>query len=154
MTVATVADVIGRRALRRVTWREGSKRTLWSRFACVRVRAVTEAEPDGGEEQWLIIDRPNRSEPPVHYTLCTLPKNWSHKCIVRRMKQRWRIERTYEDLKGELGLDHFEGRTYSGWQHHVTCVLSCAAFVVAERARAFPPSARWPQTDGSLRRAA
>jgi len=154
MTVATVADVIGRRALRRVTWREGSKRTLWSRFSRLRVRAVTDTEPDGGEEQWLVIDRPNRSEPPIHYTLCTLPKSWSHKRIVRRMKQRWRIERTYEDLKGELGLDHFEGRTYPGWQHHVTCVLACAAFVVAERARAFSPSAGRPQVDGSLHRAA
>jgi len=154
MTVATVAEVIDRRALRKVTWREGTKRTLWSRFACLRVRVVTEAEPEGGEEQWLLIDRPDRAEPPVHYTLTTLPKAWSHKQIVRRTKQRWRIERTYQDLKGELGLDHFEGRTYPGWQHHVSCVLAAAAFIVAEQARAFPPSARRAQTDGPLRRAA
>jgi SRSO17 transposase len=66
----------------------------------------------------------------------------TRKQLVRRIKQRWRTERVYEDLKGELGLDHFEGRTYTGWQHHVSCVLACYAFLVAERARAFPPEAR------------
>ena len=141
MSVATVADVVGARSFRRVTWREATRRTLWSRFVCLRVRVVTDTEPQGGEEQWLVIDRPVRDEPPKRYTLTTLPKSLSRKQLVRRLRQRWRIERTYEDLKGELGLDHFEGRTYPGWQHHVTCVLCCAAFVVAERARAFPPSA-------------
>jgi SRSO17 transposase len=150
MSVAMVAEVVGARLFRRVSWREATQRTLWSRFACVRVRVVTDTEPNGGEEQWLIIDRPARDQPPKHYTLSTLPKNLSHKRLVRRLKQRWRIERTYEDLKGELGLDHFEGRTYPGWQHHVTCVLSCAAFVVAERVRAFPPSAGRSEADRSI----
>lgn len=150
MTVATVADVVGARSFRRVTWREATRRTLWSRFVCLRVRVVTDTEPNGGEEQWLVIDRPVRDEPPTHYTLTTLPKSLSRKQLVRRLRQRWRIERTYEDLKGELGLDHFEGRTYPGWQHHVTCVLCCAAFVVAERVRAFPPSARRSQDNRPL----
>lgn len=150
MTVETAADVVGARAFRRVTWREGTKRTLWSRFVCLRVRVVTNGEPNGGEEQWLLIDRPVRDEPPTHYSLTTLPQSLSRKRLVRRVKQRWRIERTYEDLKGEVGLDHFEGRTYPGWQHHVTCVLCCAAFVVAERARAFPPSARRTQDNRPL----
>jgi SRSO17 transposase len=63
------------------------------------------------------------------------------KQLVRVVMQRWRTERTYEDLKGELGLDHFEGRSFPGWHHHVSVVLCCYAFVVAERARHFPPSA-------------
>ena len=54
----------------------------------------------------------------------------------------WRTERVYEDLKGELGLDHFEGRRFRGWHHHVSVALASFAFVVAERVRAFPPSAR------------
>ena len=65
----------------------------------------------------------------------------SKKEIVRLLKERWRTERMYEDLKGELGLDHFEGRSFPGWHHHVSVVLCCYAFVVAERVRAFPPSA-------------
>ena len=64
------------------------------------------------------------------------------KQIIRVIKERWRVERMYEDLKGELGLDHFEGRSFPGWHHHVSVVLCCYAFVVAERARTFSPSAR------------
>ena len=84
----------------------------------------------------------------------TLPKSLSRKALVRRIKQRWRIERSYEDMKGELGLDHFEGRSYRGWQHHVSTVLACYAFAVSERARAFPPEARRAQDDGTVAAAA
>jgi len=154
MSVEQTADVIGASSFRKVTWREGTRHTLASRFATIRVRAVTDQEPEGGEEQWLVIERPKRDEPPTHYVLATLPATLSRKQLVRKLKQRWRIERTYEDLKGELGLDHFEGRTYSGWQHHVSCVLACAAFVVAERTRCFPPSRGRPQTAQAFARAA
>jgi SRSO17 transposase len=58
---------------------------------------------------------------------------------TRIVKERWRTKQAYEELKGELGLDHFEGRSFPGWHHHVTVVLCCYAFVVAERARHFPP---------------
>jgi hypothetical protein len=70
------------------------------------------------------------------------------KKLVRLVMQRWRTERVYEDLKGELGLDHYEGRRLPGWHHHVSVVLACNAFVVAERARLFPPrpEGRWPTT--------
>ena len=56
--------------------------------------------------------------------------------------QRWRTERVYENLKGELGLDHFEGRRFPGWHHHISVALCCYAFIVTERMRHFPPSAR------------
>ena len=154
MSVEQTADVIGAGAFRKVTWRVGTRRKLASRFAAIRVRAVTDEQPEGGEEQWLVIERPKRDEPPEHYVLATLPRTYTRKLLVRRIKQRWRIERTYEDLKGEFGLDHFEGRSYPGWQHHVSCVLACAAFVVAERTRRFPPSRRKPQADRPLLRAA
>jgi SRSO17 transposase len=61
----------------------------------------------------------------------------TRKQLVRLVMQRWRTERAYEDLKGELGLDHYEGRRFPGWHHHVSVVLSCYAFLVAERARHF-----------------
>jgi SRSO17 transposase len=67
--------------------------------------------------------------------------------LIRIIKQRWRTERVYEDLKGELGLDHFEGRTFPGWHHHVSVALACYAFVVAEQARRFPPSTAWSLAD-------
>ncbi|MCB9716461.1 MAG: transposase [Myxococcales bacterium] len=100
---------------------------------------------------------PDDSHLPSKYSLATLPRDLSRKQLVRAIKERWRTERAYEDLKGELGLDHFEGRSYQGWHHHVTVVLCCFAFLAAERARAFSPSrARadqaWP--DDPLHRAA
>jgi SRSO17 transposase len=153
MTVAEVAEVIGARAYRKTTWREGSRRPMHSKFAAVRVRVVRQAGVEASE-QWLLIERPHPEQPPTHYVLSTLPKATTRKQLVRRVKQRWRIERTYEDMKGEFGLDHFEGRSYRGWQHHISAVLACYAFAVAERARAFPPQARGAQGNDPLATAA
>jgi SRSO17 transposase len=149
MDVATVANVLGWREYRRVTWRQATRRALRSRFAAVRVHVVHAGEFDP-DEQWLIIERPVNNEPATHYVLSTLPKTLTRKQLVRRIKQRWRIERTYQDMKGELGLDHFEGRSYRGFYHHVSTVLACYAFVVSERAQGFPPKARRAQSDDSL----
>jgi SRSO17 transposase len=90
---------------------------------------------------WLVIEWPPQEQGCVKYYLTTLPRRMSHKAIVRIIKERWRTERMYEDLKGELGLDHFEGRCFAGWHHHVSVVLCCYAFIIAEKVRAFPPSA-------------
>ena len=77
-----------------------------------------------------------------HLALTTLPKTMSKKLIVRLFKERYRTERVYEEMKGELGLDHFEGRSYVGWHHHVSVAICCYAFVVTERMRHFFPSTR------------
>jgi SRSO17 transposase len=153
MTVADVADVLGARSYRQTTWRQGTRKPMHSTFASVRVRVVRQSgvEP---HDQWLVIERPDPDQPPTHYVLSTLPRTVTRKQLVRRIKQRWRIERTYEDMKGEFGLDHFEGRSYRGWQHHVSIVLACYAFVVAERARAFPPEARRTQDHNPVANAA
>lgn len=150
LSVADAAEVVGAGMFRKVTWREGTRRALSSRFAAIRVLPVARGKHLAAEEQWLVIERPSRDEPPTHFVLATLPKSVRRKQLVRRIKQRWRIERSYQDLKGELGLDHFEGRSYRGWQHHVTCALACYAFLVAERSRAFPPSARRPKDHDAL----
>jgi SRSO17 transposase len=128
---------------RRITWREGSKRSLASRFAFRRVKTthndgVTLADR---EPLWLIMEWEEGEAGPTKFALTTLPRRMSKKEIVRLLKMRWRTERMYEDLKGELGLDHFEGRSFPGWHHHVSVALWCYAFVVAEQAHAFPPSA-------------
>jgi SRSO17 transposase len=153
MSVETAAEILGARSYRKVTWREGSRRTLTARFAAVRVRVVTDTDTRG-EEQWLLMETAERGDPVTHYVLATLPKSMSRKQLVRRVKQRWRTERMYEDVKGELGLDHFEGRSYIGWQHHVSCVLACYAFLVSERTRAFPPATRGARRDDPVPRAA
>jgi SRSO17 transposase len=127
---------------RRFTWREGTSKTLRSRFCFIRVKTL---HADGialadREPLWLVAEWLDGAAEPSKFILTTLPRRMSKKEIVRIIKERWRTERMYEDLKGELGLDHFEGRSFPGWHHHVSVVMSCYAFVVAERVRAFPPS--------------
>lgn len=139
--------------LRRVTWRVGSKTTLHSRFA--RIRVVV-ARDDGlqREPEWLLVEWPEGEPRPTKFALSSLPASISCVQLVRTFKSRWRIERSYEDLKGELGLDHYEGRSWVGWHHHVSVVLACYAFLVAEQVRSFPPSAAWASDYGPFERAA
>jgi SRSO17 transposase len=134
----------GRRSFRRLTWREGPGGRLSSRFAFCRVKVAHDDGTDAGDREpmWLVLEWPDGEEKPTKFALTTLPRRMTKKQIVRIFKERWRTERAYEELKGELGLDHFEGRSFPGWHHHVTVVLCCYAFVVAERVRRFPPSAR------------
>ncbi|HEX6795669.1 MAG TPA: IS701 family transposase [Casimicrobiaceae bacterium] len=130
---------------RRCTWREGTKEALWARFALRRVvwagRSYPHTEIEDREPVWLLIEWRDGETEPRNYFFCSLPGPMTTKQLVRLVMQRWRTERVYEDLKGELGLDHYEGRRFPGWNHHVSVVLACNAFVVAERARRFPPSA-------------
>lgn len=140
ISVKELGEAMGK--FRRVTWRRGTKSKLSSRFRFVRVKTTHE---DGvaladREPLWLVIEWPAGEPAPSKYVLTTLPQRMSNKEIVRLFKERWRIERMFEDLKGELGLDHFEGRSYPGWHHHISVVLCCYAFVSAERVRDFPPS--------------
>jgi len=151
-TVLELTTALGRKSFRKITWRNGSKAKLSSRFCFVRVKtahddgnAVAEREP-----LWLVAEWLDGEEKPTKFTLTTLPRRMSRKQIVRIFKERWRTERMYEDLKGELGLDHFEGRSFTGWHHHVSVVLCCYAFVVSERVSAFPPSGGRVRRDGKI----
>jgi SRSO17 transposase len=72
--------------------------------------------------------------------LSTLPKDYSLRALIQQAKQRWRVERDYQELKQEMGLGHFEGRGWRGFHHHATLCLAAYGFLVAERA-AFSPSA-------------
>lgn len=138
---------------KKTTWREGSKVSLHSRFTRVRV-VVGSGQDDRRISQWLLIEWPQREDGPTDYVISTLPKTLSIKQLVRTVKNRWRVERSYEDLKGQLGLDHYEGRSFIGWHHHVTVALACYAFLVAEKARSFFPSVLRPRPHRSLRLAA
>jgi SRSO17 transposase len=142
-TVAELVQRLGRKAFRKLTWREGSGKKLSSRFCFVRVKTTHDdgIELSEREPLWLVAEWLDGDDKPTKFLLTTLARRMSRKQIVRICKERWRTERMYEDLKGELGLDHFEGRSFPGWHHHVSVVLCCYAFVVAERFRAFPPSA-------------
>lgn len=139
MSVEELAFSLSEKCIRKTTWREGTSAPMAARFAVVRVQPMpTDDEPR--PEQWLVIEWNLDSHRPDGYTLATLSQDISRKQLIRSLKERWRTERGYQDLKGELGLDHFEGRSFAGWHHHVTVVLACYAFMVAEQMRGFPPS--------------
>jgi len=140
-SVRDLATQLGRRGFRRVTWREGTKKSLSARFAMRRVVVAHErADGDHREHVWLLMEWRDDESKPTKFHLATLPDNLPMKYLVNFVKQRWRTERMYEDLKGELGLDHFEGRRFPGWHHHVSAVLCCNAFLTSERVRRFPPA--------------
>lgn len=133
-----------RRGFRRCTWRKGTKEDLSARFASCRVVPFHNDghAPDEREPLTLLVEWRDGEDAPANYFLSSLSSTITRKQLVRIAMQRWRTERVYEDLKGELGLDHFEGRSFPGWHHHVTVALCCYAFIIAERVRHFPPSTR------------
>ena len=157
LSVAEYANkIVERGGFRRTTWRQGTKGKLSARFAARRVLPIcNEGLPRAEREVvWLLMEWEDGEPAPNKFHFVTAKRFVTKKWLVRQVKQRWRTERAYQDMKGELGLDHFEGRRYPGWHHHVSAVLSCYAFLVAERARYSPPSARRTHRDGAYRIAA
>ena len=130
-------------AWRTVRWREGGRGALNGRFAAVRVRPshrdYWRAEPH--PEEWLLIEWPEDRKEPTKYWLSTLAETTCLEELVATAKMRWRIERDYQELKQELGLDHYEGRGWRGFHHHATLCIAAYGFLVAERSL-FSPSDR------------
>ena len=127
--------------LRKVSWREGTRGMMRSRFAAIRVRAAHRdywrKEPH--PEQWLLVEWPAAEKEPTKYWLSNLPASIPLGKLIAIAKLRWRIERDYEELKQELGLGHFEGRNWRGFHHHATLSIAAYGFLVLERCL-FPPS--------------
>ncbi len=146
VSLSDLALRAGRSAYRKVTWREGTRGPQSSHFAFLRVRSAhrhAHGEPPG-VEQWLIAEWPLDEDKPTKYWLSTLPSTIPKKQIVRLAKLRWRVERDYQDLKGEIGLDHFEGRTWRGFHHHATLCAVAHAFLALRRALSPPADAMDP----------
>jgi SRSO17 transposase len=141
----------GEKALRTVSWREGGKGRLKSRFWVVRVRPAHRdywrSEPHA--EQWLLVEWPRGAAEPTKYWLSNLPAKTPLKKLVELAKHRWIVERDYLELKQELGLGHFEGRSWRGFHHHATLCIAAYGFLVVERSR-FSPSARAGRLELSL----
>jgi SRSO17 transposase len=136
-TSASVLEWAQSRAgeFRKVTWREGSKGKLSSRFAAWRVRPAHKLSAGQGPLApcWLLVEWPEGEAAPAKYFFSNLAANTSLRQLVRTAKGRWWVEHSYKELKDELGLDHFEGRSWRGWQHHVTLVMLAYAFLVLRR---------------------
>jgi SRSO17 transposase len=120
-----------------VTWREGTKGPLTSRFARIVVwmaNGLVQGKTMQVPSEELLIEWPQGDKDPWKYWLSSLPpQRISFRGLVRKAKGRFRIEQDYEELKGEVGLDHFEGRSWQGWHHHVTLVTLAYAFLMLER---------------------
>lgn len=126
-----------------VAFRDGPDgEPMTSRFAFVRVRAGHlwhkgyASEP---REEWLIAEWPEGEEGPTDYWLSNLPADTEPERLARLARLRWKIELDYRQLKGELGLDHYEGRSWLGWHHHTALVTAAHGFLTLERLRDFLP---------------
>jgi SRSO17 transposase len=125
-----------------VAFRDGPDGELMtSRFAFVRVRAAHRwqwgffaTEP---REEWLICEWPEGAEKPTDYWLSNLPADTPPERLARLARLRWKIELDYKQLKSELGLDHYEGRSYLGWYHHTALVTAAHGFLTLERLHPF-----------------
>jgi len=125
--------------IQQVTWRQGTKTTkgnpdaaMTGHFLVIRVRPANRdiaRAPDGSlPECWLLAEWPPEADEPADYWLSNLPADTPTAELVRLAKIRWRIEHDYRELKSGLGLDHFEGRSFTGWYRHVTLAVLAQAF--------------------------
>ena len=129
---------------RQVTWRQGTKATkdnpdaaMTSWFLAIRVRPANRDIPRAADgslpECWLVAEWPPHADEPTDYWLSNLPAGTPISELVRQAKIRWRVEHDYRELKTGLGLDHFEGRSFTGWHRHVTLAVLAQAFITLLR---------------------
>jgi SRSO17 transposase len=138
----------GQQAGVELIWRRGSKGLQRGRFLALRVRPAGVlprrlARAAGGElpVRWLLVEWPVGKPQPTKYWLSSLPETTPLVELVGLARLRWRVEQDYRELKGALGLDHFEGRGWVGWHHHVTLVSVAHGLLTLERRRRPKPAA-------------
>jgi SRSO17 transposase len=130
--------------VRQVTWRHGTRAgatnrqaRMRSHFLAVRVRPANRDIPRNAEgslpDAWLIAEWPPHAPEPVKYWLSNMSIDTPLKTLIRLAKIRWRIEHDYRELKTGLGIDHFEGRSFTGWHRHVTLTVLAQAFITLLR---------------------
>ena len=99
----------------------------------LRVGLAAPADQELLGERGALVDQALRDDGQVQYALSNLPPETSRLKAARVWKQRWRVEQGHQQMKEELGLDHFEGRGFLGWHHHVTLVSVAHAFCTLQR---------------------
>ena len=136
VSIAEVVAGLDEDAWQTVCFRDGDGEQLRSRFAFVRVIAANPVDVQRQEprEEWLIAEWPEGQQAPTDYWISNLPATTDPERLARLARLRWMIELDYKQLKGELGLDHYEGRSYLGFHHHCTLVIAAHGFLTLERA--------------------
>jgi len=137
-SVREIASSLDDSAWEHIEWREGTNDTLSGWFTALRVHAAHRDNYRGSlrPEQWLLIEWLEGENKPTKFWLSNLPKSITLKQLVYTAKMRWHIERDYQELKDELGLNHYEGRNWRGFHHHATLCIAAYAYLVAERIEA------------------
>src|SRR3954453_6552333 len=121
---------------RKVTWREGTQGKLSGKFTWVRVwpaQGWQRGECAFAEPQWLLIEE--QADGKLQSPSSNLPAGTSRMQAVRLWKSRWPVEQGYQQMKEELGLNHFEGRSWRGFHHHACLVMLAYGFLVLEQLR-------------------
>jgi SRSO17 transposase len=131
VSAEAMIESLGPGGFRAVSWRRGTKGKLQARFACVRVRVAdgekgAQGRRGPGEELWLIAEHRQTGE--RKYYLSNLPASATRKQLAATLKARWVCEQGHQQMKQELGLDHFEGRSWHGLHHHALLVMIAYAF--------------------------
>jgi SRSO17 transposase len=135
-SIAELVAGLDQDAWQTVAFRDSDGQRLTSRFAFVRVIAAHPIDRDrqAPREEWLIVERPEGHEQPTDYWISNLPADTEPEQLARLARLRWMIELDYKQLKGHLGLDHYEGRSWLGFHHHCTLVTAAHGFLTLERA--------------------
>lgn len=132
--------ILGDAKWRQVSWRRGTKGRLSARFAAMRVRIAdgqsqrigsAGAQHMPGEEAWLVGE--HRSNGERKYYLSNLPAETAIRELAGAIKARWICEQAHQQLKEELGLDHFEGRSWTGLHRHALMTMMAYAFLQTRR---------------------
>jgi SRSO17 transposase len=132
----SLKELAARTPLRKVTWREGTKGKLSGRFAWLRVwpaQGWATGACAGAEPIWLLIEE--QADGKLKYAFSNLPEGTRRLRAVRLWKSRWLVEQGYQQMKEELGLDHFEGRSWRGFHHHASLVMLAYGFLALEQER-------------------
>jgi SRSO17 transposase len=144
-SLAAIANSLAPPAWHRIRWGHGTKGPLEGRFAAIRVRI-----PKSRSERWLLCQE-SLIDGERRYYFSNLPPETPLKILVRIARSRWAIEVQYRDLKNELGLDHFEGRSYPGWNHHAVLAAMTFNFLQLERRRRTEPLPTFPEIRDLMR---
>lgn len=113
---------------KRYTIKEGAKGPISADFAFVR--AVRKRRRRPGHEVWVIFRRSASDPTEIKYYLSNAPAEIAKTDLVRQAGLRWPVETAIEEAKSELGMDHYETRTWCGWHHHMTLTFLAHHFLV------------------------
>lgn len=144
-SVAAIANALAPSAWHRVRWATGTKGPLVARFAAIRVRP---AKSRG--ERWLLCEESLTDGERKYYFSNCAPEA-PLRTLAALARSRWAVEVQYRDFKTELGLDHFEGRSYPGWHHHAVLAAMTFLFLQQERRRRTDPLPTFPEVRNLLR---